>query len=64
MLAGASLRYLLTLARARRAHPPPGRLMDAVEQALGPEVKAARGVEARAGTLFTQASIYRELARR
>jgi len=28
VLAAASLRHLLTLARARRAHPPPGRLID------------------------------------
>jgi len=28
VLAGASLRHLVTLARARRAHPPPGRMID------------------------------------
>jgi pimeloyl-ACP methyl ester carboxylesterase len=28
VLAGASLRHLWTLARARRAHPPPGRMID------------------------------------
>jgi hypothetical protein len=36
------------------------RPLDAVKRSLDPQVKAARGVEARAGTFFTQASIYRE----
>jgi pimeloyl-ACP methyl ester carboxylesterase len=44
-----------------RQNPVYARVMEAVERALGPEVKAARGVEARAGHFFTQASIYREL---
>lgn len=48
-------------AEKSRQNPVYARAMDAVERALGPEVKAARGVEARAGTFFTQASIYREL---
>jgi pimeloyl-ACP methyl ester carboxylesterase len=48
-------------AEKSRQNPVYARAMDAVERALGPEVKAARGIEARAGNFFTQASIYREL---
>jgi pimeloyl-ACP methyl ester carboxylesterase len=48
-------------AEKSRQNPVYARALDAVERVLGPEVKAARGVEARAGNFFTQASIYREL---
>jgi pimeloyl-ACP methyl ester carboxylesterase len=47
-------------AKARRI-PAHARVMDAVNAALGPEVEAARAVEANAGRCFAEASIFREL---
>ncbi len=48
-------------AKARQS-PAHAKVMDAVRQVLGPEVEAARAVEARSAAYFTQASIYRELS--
>ena len=45
-----------------RQTPAYAKAMDAVRQVLGPEVEAARAVEARSAAFFTQASIYRELS--
>ena len=47
-------------ARAR-ANPAHARVMDAARAALGPEVEAARGIEANAGRAFAEASIFSEL---
>ena len=44
-----------------RQNPTYAKVLDAVKAVLGPEVAAARTVEANAGNFFTQASIYREL---
>lgn len=44
-----------------RMQPGLARVMDAVRAALGPEVEAARGIEANAGRAFAEASIFREL---
>ncbi len=48
-------------AKARQT-PAYAKAMDAVRQVLGPEVEAARAIEARSAAFFTQASIYRELS--
>ena len=54
---------LLKRAEAKsRQTPAYAKAMDAVRQVLGPEVEAARAVEARSAAFFTQASIYRELS--
>ena len=45
-----------------RLTPAHAKVMDAARQVLGPEVEAARAVEARSAAFFTQASIYRELS--
>lgn len=45
-----------------RQTPAYAKAMDATRQVLGPEVEAARAVEARSAAFFTQASIYRELS--
>lgn len=47
-------------ARAR-LQPAHARVMDAVREVLGPEVEAARGIEANAGRAFAEASIFSEL---
>lgn len=47
-------------AKARR-NPAYAKVLDAVARVLGPEVEAARAVEARAGVHFAQASIFGEL---
>ena len=47
-------------ARARQS-PAMAKVMDAVRTVLGPEVLAARAVEANAGRCFAEASIFREL---
>ncbi|MFN8895575.1 MAG: alpha/beta fold hydrolase [Betaproteobacteria bacterium] len=47
-------------ARARR-DPAHARVMDAARTVLGPEVEAARAIEANAGRCFAEASIFREL---
>ena len=44
-----------------RQNPAHAKVMDAARKVLGPEVEAARAVEANAGACFAQASIYREL---
>ena len=44
-----------------RATPAYAKALDATAAALGPEVQAARAVEARSGRWFAQASIFREL---
>jgi pimeloyl-ACP methyl ester carboxylesterase len=44
-----------------RQEPAHARVLDAVRAVLGPEVEAARGVEARAGRYFAEASIFQEL---
>ena len=44
-----------------RQNPTYAKVLDAAKAVLGPEVAAARTVEANAGNFFTQASIYREL---
>jgi pimeloyl-ACP methyl ester carboxylesterase len=52
-------------ARTRKRHqsnPAYAALMHKIEAVLGPEVLAVRGLEARAGNYFAQASIYRELS--
>ena len=48
-------------ARMRRT-PAYAKALDATRAALGPEVQAAQALEARAGSFFTQASIFSELA--
>jgi pimeloyl-ACP methyl ester carboxylesterase len=48
-------------AKARQT-PAYAKTMEAVERALGPEVEAARSIDARSAAYFTQASIYRELS--
>lgn len=48
--------------REQRQTPGYARVLDAVQAALGPEVQAARALDARAGTYFAAASIYRELS--
>jgi len=45
-----------------RATPAYARALDATYESLGPQVVAARGVEANAGHFFAQASIYEELS--
>jgi pimeloyl-ACP methyl ester carboxylesterase len=47
-------------AQARR-NPAYAQVLDATRLVLGPEVQAARAIEARAAACFTQASIYSEL---
>jgi len=47
-------------ARARR-DPAHARVMDAARKVLGPEVEAARAIEANAGRCFAEASIFGEL---
>lgn len=44
-----------------RQNPAYAKVMDAVRKVLGPEVAAARAIEANAGAYFAQASIFREL---
>lgn len=44
-----------------RQNPAHAKVMDAARKVLGPEVEAARAIEANAGAYFAQASIYREL---
>jgi pimeloyl-ACP methyl ester carboxylesterase len=44
-----------------RRNPTYAKVLDAVERVLGPEVEIARAVDARAGSWFAQASIFREL---
>ncbi|MBL8362841.1 MAG: alpha/beta hydrolase [Rubrivivax sp.] len=59
-LFGISLRERAD-AKSRR-NPVYARVLDAVQRELGPEVEAAsRRIEARAGSCFAQASIFREL---
>lgn len=48
--------------RQQAANPHYAKVMKAAEDALGPDVAAVRAVEAKAGHLFAQASIYRELS--
>ncbi len=45
-----------------RQTPAYAKAMDATRQVLGPEVEAARAIEARSAAFFTQASIYSELS--
>ena len=45
-----------------RQNPAYAKVMDATRQVLGPQVEAARAVEARSAACFAQASIYRELS--
>ena len=45
-----------------RLNPTYAKALDATHATLGPEVKAARAVEANAANFFTQASIFRELS--
>ncbi|MCE9657568.1 MAG: alpha/beta hydrolase [Burkholderiales bacterium] len=45
-----------------RQTPAYAKALDATRAALGPEVHAAQALEARAGSFFTQASIFSELA--
>ena len=47
-------------AQARR-NPAHAKVMDAARQALGPEIEAARAIEANAGRCFAEASIFGEL---
>lgn len=44
-----------------RQNPAYAKVLDAVHRVLGPEVEAARAIEANAGAFFAQASIFREL---
>jgi pimeloyl-ACP methyl ester carboxylesterase len=44
-----------------RQNPAHAKVMDAAREVLGPEVEAARAVEANAGACFAQASIFSEL---
>lgn len=44
-----------------RQNPAYAKVLDAVRKVLGPEVEAARAVEASAGHFFAEASIFREL---
>lgn len=44
-----------------RQNPAHAKVMDAARRVLGPEVEAARAIEARAGRCFAEASIFREL---
>jgi pimeloyl-ACP methyl ester carboxylesterase len=44
-----------------RQNPAHAKVMDAARKVLGPEVEAARAIEANAGAYFAEASIYREL---
>lgn len=44
-----------------RQNPAHAKVMDAARKVLGPEVEAARAVEANAGRWFAEASIFREL---
>ncbi len=59
-LFGASLAQRAE-AKARQT-PAYAKAIDATRQVLGPEVEAARAVEARSAAFFTQASIYSELS--
>ena len=45
-----------------RATPAYAKALDATRAVLGPEVAAARAIEAHSGSFFAEASIYRELA--
>jgi len=58
-LFGISLRERAE-AKARQ-NPAYAKVMDAVREALGPELEAARRIEANAGRCFAEASIFQEL---
>jgi pimeloyl-ACP methyl ester carboxylesterase len=65
-LGGFAQLFGVNLQKRAEAHsrqtPAYAKALDAVRQVLGPEVEAARAVEARSAAFFTQASIYRELS--